>query len=1362
MKHFLAILNRTLTSTLGVVTVLILAGSAAVAVAQSSLPRITSVTVSTVTNDSAQISFNTDVPVGAKINFGKTTAYGTSSPALGFTTPAATNHAITLGALEAGTTYHFQIEVNNVSGTTKSADRTFTTRTGTGTTGPLVLNNIVADCIDTRCQILFTPNREASVRVVWDTAAHPNFSDYPQTNIVAESSVTPPTRRALMIPSQVDANNDGLADVRFTPGTVYHYRLQAFEAGNPLPTLTTANLQFTTSLNGNDHTFSTGGCLLPDGSTIGIGQCGAGGYYCPPGGGSAVQDCTKSCGFVCPSNSTCRSSGVCESDPSLSGSPFQCNKTTGGASACYDDNGVVKNPAPAGCYDSWGKCNANTILKVQKDRGCNLWLTCETSVQTEPQLGAPAENLCLTLAACNSLNQQGQCNSYLPQGQCDNDALRFCSTDADCSAGGTCNLPTSTNPTQAIKDLTYTSPVQVKQIANLSGNVVAGLDWNNVGGSTVIQGNLPWQLMRQYGGTSELKNGDFEYNPPNLQDWVTVPESANPQPQIKIDYEEVNVSTNHVMKVIPAVDINDGSYIQFSGAASGEFTANSSENYYAEARVRSTAGNLKLRFQFGFGGYQQFQVGGIATAANVTATTAWQRVTIGPFTGMVGETRVAVVCANTVDCGEFWIDDVQVRPYLQTNTNPTLLTPSCRLYPKADSPACDYIDANGVMYKGWKGFCLENDSVTGTCLSWWPVDVIKGEANIFGTEAVVGYNDRNPLFLCAESRGQYNRPDPLLNVTTFQDNGGAGNAMIDDTHGLRGQEVGLVQVMTTIVNGPIDGSSQDDHCGPVEDRGSCREGKQRGICACPSNVWNTTKEASAVDSKIHFYDVEYFAVVPQRTSGDFPIPRIILSAANNWDADWRLGSNYTRIKLNWDTSDTDGDPADGSLESYYVQIDDVSDKEGGYWAAGMFVMKERCTKLVQVVKPGGQNQSFARRVSSSSSYVVPTLQYRQNQDITPFGGVLQPKTSGSINESDPSTWGQPLAAEEPDALGLLDFPYQARSGSAYSCEGGCRNPICSTRAIGGGGTCNTSAEINTCHQTNLDRYGNSVTNPDDPSVVAKGRCIGVPLAGAPGVSTSQADNRGAQTFDPAATGAEVQSRPLFAQTRMQRLFAQSYGIYDWTLSGADANTGQYIKRANSDNPSSAAFVGWRPPSNICGNDPATGKPARNVIGVSDYPNDYCAVPPSIVSGSVKFLSGSGNNATVTGGSGSIGLKFNTDADPDQTPLQEFTINWGDTTNSYAFPYAPRNDPSKPHIFSHVYNNTGPTCSGGNTIDCCTITNGRKTCNYEIRIQVKDNWGWCNDATRNGNQSIPDTVPDTKCQTDKTTWYDTGLTVRVEP
>src|SRR6185503_11630679 len=120
----------------------------------------------------------------------------------------------------------------------------------------------------------------------------------------------------------------------------------------------------------------------------------------------------------------------------------------------------------------------------------------------------------------------------------------------------------------------------------------------------------------------------------------------------------------------------------------------------------------------------------------------------------------------------------------------------------------------------------------------------------------------------------------------------------------------------------------------------------------------------------------------------------------------------------------------------------------------------------------------------------------------------------------------------------------------------------------------------------------------------------------------------------------------------------------------------------------------------------------------------------------QFQTGTASTVILTGGSGSVGIKFNTDADPEQVPLSTISVDWGEPgapIDPIQFPYAPHNDPSQPHILSHPY-----VCNGGGS------------CTYEISIQVKDNWGWCNDASGS-----------TQCQP-QGSWKKTGLKVIVLP
>lgn len=1475
--------------------------------AQQSAPQITSVNLTSVSATSATIDFTTDDPAGGRIAYdtvahAQANQYGKFQPTGGAYTADATSQSIPIGVppntLAPSTTYHYRIEVKNANGTTASADRTFTTKANNGTGLPLTVTNIVADCLDTRCRLQFTTSRSAKVEIRWDGAQRADFDSY--VNTVKEANFTTGTRF-------LDLTN-------LAANKRYYYRVRA--TGETSGEFTTNELYFETSANGFDHVFTTGAC--PDGTAIG--SCSPSGAICAPGG-TLVNDCSSICGYVCPTNppdgpSTCSVGGQCVKDLALNGSPYQCNNAD-----CYESNGAFKALAPPGCYASWPECNANTILKVKKDRGCNLWLTCSTSLQTTPSVNAPAENLCLSLAACNSLNQQGQCNKYLPQGQCHNNPLRFCSTDADCEAGGTCNAPIPGSPTQSLKNLTFISPSQISQIADLSGNVTTGLDWAQQGGANVIEGYLPWQLMRQIGGNAQIQNGDLEDHPPEVGPWEAVPLNAAGSTSLTVDFEDKNSGPNHILYVEPdtvqtlttgtckndatkacttataatkcTTGAGDSCVLSTApivepGAASGEFSANASEFYYAEARIKASSGNPRIRLQFKFNGYAKNTTpDGVHTYVDVTATTAWQRVTIGPFDTMSGITRAAVVCADTSNCSPFQVDDLQVRPILQVDTNPSYITPSCRLYPKTDAPSCDYTDPNGVQYKGWHGYCLEHDSQTGTCLSWWPVDIIKGESNIFGSEVPAGYSDRTPLYLCAEAAGN-NRGNDFASTATPYVNGhnynpgpgldpnfNAGNEGCDAQNAGPTDKFTIAQCSTNSTDyhfdatGPERGLKEADiiradwklapktgagRLGVVPTIGDPRQNQQQSfyntLTFQNSSVTNPVKYDNAAGQPPDYsYCPDIDNGTPRVCNRVF---REIVGDKIYWWNRADLCQSSDNLNADCTTTYLYFDKATDTFLGYGIAHNDQTGNSSSTVAYQVtLVARESCNKVVQVVTPSGQNQAYAQR-ANSKVYTIPELNFDKSADLAPFGGALNPP----LYSTDPTKW---------PALGIetqsnqFDAPGQTRGGTPYACQGTCTffacridapsdlsNPdFAAVKTAADGIKCSTPGEVAACRA--LD--GNLDGSPD-------GYCTGV----FPPNGNGLASDRGVQStgaHDPTKVNPAPNSpdNPFFAQERIRRVFAKSFGVFEWKADSF-GNLGYQPLLATADwsGPTEICKSTTVPAGSLCATErlscgattTTTGQDGSNQTNAEDkakaacsaiissnrvgcngvdasvsacsggtqvkfntvgtpscsftktgnvgswtcsvrcqaigtytrafataataapvtkavrqpYPNDFCAVPPRIfcpdqsvcdnyvgTKGLAQFLTGTANVLTISGGSGSIGIKFNTDADAEQLPLSTIAIDWGDSSNpdQISFPFAPRNDPTKPHIFSHVY-----------------ICNGGGTCSYEIRVQVKDNWGWCNDAKKNGSATDLDGTPDTACQSSPSSWNKTGLKVIIVP
>ncbi|MBU1039042.1 hypothetical protein KKC17_02295 [Patescibacteria group bacterium] len=96
--------------------------------------------------------------------------------------------------------------------------------------------------------------------------------------------------------------------------------------------------------------------------------------------------------------------GVCSSEPSRS-----CQKTAD----CLGDNVYCS-------FTQGQQPSANTILKVQRDRVCAEWLSCQTSTTITDSAGKPRE-LCYSLGRCNqasSGNAAGGCGNWLePQSE---------------------------------------------------------------------------------------------------------------------------------------------------------------------------------------------------------------------------------------------------------------------------------------------------------------------------------------------------------------------------------------------------------------------------------------------------------------------------------------------------------------------------------------------------------------------------------------------------------------------------------------------------------------------------------------------------------------------------------------------------------------------------------------------------------------------------------------------------------------------------------------------------------------------------------------------------------------------------------
>jgi len=177
--------------------------------------------------------------------------------------------------------------------------------------------------------------------------------------------------------------------------------------------------------------------------------------------------------------------------------------------------------------------------------------------------------------------------------------------------------------------------------------------------------------------------------------------------------------------------------------------------------------------------------------------------------------------------------------------------------------------------------------------------------------------------------------------------------------------------------------------------------------------------------------------------------------------------------------------------------------------------------------------------------------------------------------------------------------------------------------------------------------------------------------------------------------------------KIKRLFAQSYGTWEW-----DGAISRYKKTQGN---------GWNMPNVLCSGADAGQRPG--------YPNDYCAILPAAFNIKINSVN---TNVNLTK-NGFVNLTFNTKVDSNQLPLVMYAIDWGDgeKTTVTGVEMRDRPSPDNPHSLYHLYSYwdlKAKANSGVTNIDCSTAGE----CRIKPKIQIKDNWGWCN-----GGASIND-------------------------
>ncbi len=165
------------------------------------VPTISNIQAISVGGNSEVISWTTDQPSTTQVNYGPTSAYGSSSPA---NNALVTSHSVTLNNLPANTTYNFDVaSTNSTAGTATSTNATFTTTPYVGYVAFWGVNN-------------------SGVTISWST-------DVPANTVVAYGTTMALGQLTTAQPALT--NNHGVLLTGLNSGTTYFFQALSTTAG---------------------------------------------------------------------------------------------------------------------------------------------------------------------------------------------------------------------------------------------------------------------------------------------------------------------------------------------------------------------------------------------------------------------------------------------------------------------------------------------------------------------------------------------------------------------------------------------------------------------------------------------------------------------------------------------------------------------------------------------------------------------------------------------------------------------------------------------------------------------------------------------------------------------------------------------------------------------------------------------------------------------------------------------------------------------------------------------------------------------------------------------------------------------------
>ncbi|HTM11099.1 MAG TPA: Ig-like domain-containing protein [Verrucomicrobiae bacterium] len=189
-------------------------------------PTISGVSAPVVASSSATVTWGTNESSDSQVEYGTTTAYGSSSSV---NSTMVTSHTQSLAGLVGSTVYHYRVKSRDAAGNlATSADFSFTTPAPTDTTPPVISGVSAPSVTSSSASVSWVTNEASDSQVEYGTT-----TAYGSSTAVNSTMVT--------------SHSQSLSSL--AAGTVYHYRVKSRDAAGNLAT--SADFSFTTSAAGD-------------------------------------------------------------------------------------------------------------------------------------------------------------------------------------------------------------------------------------------------------------------------------------------------------------------------------------------------------------------------------------------------------------------------------------------------------------------------------------------------------------------------------------------------------------------------------------------------------------------------------------------------------------------------------------------------------------------------------------------------------------------------------------------------------------------------------------------------------------------------------------------------------------------------------------------------------------------------------------------------------------------------------------------------------------------------------------------------------------------------------------------------------